>query len=291
MKLTFYKIIAITIGMLFITGITGCGSARKDKRLVQVSNQIADSLSRAEDLLKEIDRNHLSASDRHFYDFLSLKIDDKNYVRHTSDSLYLSIKDYYSNHADEDLYPEVLYYGGRVYSDLGDYPTALKYFQDAFDALPEDTDNIDLKACILSQTGRLLNQLRLYSEAEGYIEKVVEIDKSVKKTEDLVYDLQLLGVIELNLNNFYKSKKHLQEALDYSKTLPSSFNAKIQMYLARTESKLGNHEEAMILIRQTPDKVKPVSRDWAIAYAAEIYYAAGVYDTAYLYARKIIDNP
>ncbi len=277
--------------MLTITGITGCGSARKDKRLVQVSNQIADSLSRAEDLLKEIDRNHLSASDRHFYDFLSLKIDDKNYVRHTSDSLYLSIKDYYSNHADEDFYPEVLYYGGRVYSDLGDYPTALKYFQDALDALPEDTDNIDLKACILSQTGRLLNQLRLYSEAEGYIERVVEIDKSGKNLEDLVYDLQLLGAIDLNLNNFYKAKENLQAALNYSKTLPSSFTAKVQMYLARTESKMGNHEEAMILIRQTPDKVKPISRDWAIAYAAEIYYAAGVYDTAYLYARNIIDNP
>ncbi|MDE6008699.1 MAG: hypothetical protein K2G90_05780, partial [Muribaculaceae bacterium] len=65
MKLTIFKIFIIIAVMLTITGITGCGSARKDKRLVQVSNQIADSLSRAEDLLKEIDRNHLSASDRH----------------------------------------------------------------------------------------------------------------------------------------------------------------------------------------------------------------------------------
>lgn len=50
-------------------------------------------------------------------------------MEHTSDSLILDVIDYYSSNDDRNLYPEVLYYGGRVYSDLGDYPTSLSYFR------------------------------------------------------------------------------------------------------------------------------------------------------------------
>lgn len=44
--------------------------------------------------LMEIDRDSLTDTDRHYYDFLSVKIADKVYVRHTSDSLILSVVDY-----------------------------------------------------------------------------------------------------------------------------------------------------------------------------------------------------
>ncbi|MDE6336364.1 MAG: tetratricopeptide repeat protein, partial [Muribaculaceae bacterium] len=88
---------------------------------------------------------------------------------------------YYSSH-NKELHPEALYYGARVYSDLGDYPTALKYFQEALDHLPSDTKDIDLKSRILSQTGRLLNTLRLYQEAIPYVESTLELDRQQNDT-------------------------------------------------------------------------------------------------------------
>ena len=62
-----------------------------------------------------------------------MKIADKNYVTHTSDSLILRVIDHEESHKGDGRYAEALYYGGRVYSDLGDYPTSLKYFQQSLE--------------------------------------------------------------------------------------------------------------------------------------------------------------
>lgn len=65
-------------------------------------------------------------SDRARFSLLRVKAADKAYVRHTSDSLIRTALAYYENHTGSEHYPEALYYGGRVYSDLGDSPTALQ---------------------------------------------------------------------------------------------------------------------------------------------------------------------
>ena len=87
--------------------------------------------------LDSIDKDRLPESDSHFLDLLRIKARDKAYVTHTSDSIILSVVDYYADHKDSGLYPEALYYAGRVYSDMGDFPTALEYFHAALDETPE----------------------------------------------------------------------------------------------------------------------------------------------------------
>ncbi len=289
MKGLILKAIIILSVTVAITVTDSCTSHHYDERLVYVENCITDSLPYAQEVLKDIDRESLSNPDRHFYDFLSLKIADKRYEKHKSDSLYLTILDYYQRHKKEEIYPEVLYYGGRVYSDLGDYPNALNYFLDALD-IAKPTDD-SLRATILSQTGRLLNKVHLYSEADKYLGEAVDIMRRTDDKINLAYDLQLLGIINLNLNNLSIAKRNISEALEISNGLDSSIKAKMKMHLARVEDKLGNKEEALHLIRDVPSNVKPITRDWANAIACETYYSAGVFDTAYIYARRIIDNP
>ncbi|MDE6768541.1 MAG: hypothetical protein K2J78_02320, partial [Muribaculaceae bacterium] len=102
-----------------------------------VSDHPNDALTR----LSSINPDSLSEADRHYFDFLSIKAKDKAYITHTSDSLIRDVIDYASSHQKEGYYTEALYYGGRVYSDLGDYPTALQYFQETLDLLPEDREN------------------------------------------------------------------------------------------------------------------------------------------------------
>ena len=60
--------------------------------------------------------------------------------RISTDSLIRTVLEYYEKHPGSEQYPEALYYGGRVYSDLGDSPTALRYFQHALDALSGETN-------------------------------------------------------------------------------------------------------------------------------------------------------
>ena len=269
--------------------LLGCSGGRHDARLEHVAGIVADSPREALSCLDSIDYNGLSTRDRHYHDFLSLKARDKAYVIHGSDSLILDLLDYYSS--DKGMYTEVLYYGGRVYSDLGDYPTALQYFYTALDNLPQEDRNLNLKGNILSQTGRLLNSLRLYNEAIPYIKKTIKINRQLKDSVNEVYNLQLLGGIYLRDHDYQNAERCFRSALAKSGNMPVSHKAKSLMYIAGIKYKTGQIDSALMYIRNTPDLVKPVARNSALACAADIYYKAGKKDSAYLYAHELIKSP
>lgn len=84
----------------------------------------------------------------------------------------LDVIDYYSSRPGDSLYAEALYYGGRVYTDLGDCPTALQYYQRALDNLVAATDTDDLRVRLNSQIGMLLETLRLDDKAVPYYRKL-----------------------------------------------------------------------------------------------------------------------
>ena len=128
----------IITSILFALIFVCCGHNDPDSRLSNISLLCEQSPKEALDSLNAISKVSLSEKDRHFYDFLSIKVKDKAFITHTSDSLILKVINYESNHQGNGHYPEALYYGGRVYSDLGDYPTSLKYFQDALSVTPAE---------------------------------------------------------------------------------------------------------------------------------------------------------
>ena len=150
--------------------------------------------------LENISADSLNEAERNFRSFLLIKAADKAYITHTNDSAYLGVKDYFSKHHEE-LYPEVLYYGGRVYSDIGDYPTALRYFNEALEKLEDSEKNLALKATINSQTGSLLNEIRMYDQANMFVDEAIRIDRLLKDTLELIYDLQLAGGINMRAGN------------------------------------------------------------------------------------------
>ena len=167
------------IAMLLAALAFSCGSsggysdvfAEAEKRISEhpdSATSYLDSLAADTAWTKDMRESH-----RARFSLLRVKAADKAYVRHTSDSLIRTALAYYGNHTDSEHYPEALYYCGRVYSDLGDLPTALRYFQTALDAVPNNDENRKLRCHILSQTGRLLNSLRLYDKAIPYIEEVI----------------------------------------------------------------------------------------------------------------------
>lgn len=242
-----------------------------------------------------IDRKTLSKHDRHFYDFIRLKIADKLDYVHTDDSLILALIDYASqNFKPDDIhYTETLYYGGRVYSVMGDYPTALQYFQKALKALPDDDNVRWLRGNIISQTGRLLNNLRLYNEAIPYINQVIALNKIDNDTILEVYNLQLLGVTNIRAERYADAEICLREALSKCDNLPPSFIANTKAKLAWAKYEQGDIDSAYYYIRNTPDLVEPNTRNSALMDAVRIYHAKGMSDSAYMFAKEIIasDNP
>lgn len=282
--------IRITLIAIFCILIIGCSSQERDARLQRVAAHLEEDPHSAISALDSIDASTLSEADR-FYDYLlTIKAQDKAYIDHTTDSLILNVIDYYASHKGSGLYAEALYYGGRVYSDLGDYPSALHYFQSALDLLPENTPNLSLRGNVLSQTGSLLCSLRLYNQAVPYTKGVIEIDRQLNDSINLVYDLQLLGYICSQMGNYNDSEKYLLEALAKSRHIGDSYIAKTKMHLAAVKYAIGQIDSALLLIRNVPALVKPASKNNALAYASLIYQASGIIDTAYIYAHELINS-
>ena len=276
----------IITSILFALIFVCCGHNDPDSRLSNISLLCEQSPKEALDSLNAIPKASLSEKDKHFYDFLSVKVRDKAFITHTSDSLILKVIDYESKHQDNGHYPEALYYGGRVYSDLGDYPTSLKYFQYALSVTPAES-NIRLRSVILSQTASLLHELRLYDEAIPYIKELLHIDSLENNIHALTYDHELMGFVYLNSKRLNDANLYFQKALEWSFKLPKKNQYNILVNLADCELEESNLDSARSLIRSAIDSVSPGYRNLALAYASDIYLKSNLLDSAYIYAYEL----
>lgn len=267
----------------------GCARDSDNPRLIHVSNIVSSSPTDALAALDSIDYGSLRASDRHFYDFLSVKARDKAYIEHSSDSLILDVLAYYDGHK---IYPEALYYAGRVYSDMGDYPSALEYFQNSLDNITDDSaEMIELKGRVLSQTGRLLNRLRLYDRAIPYLREALVVDSILEDTFSLAYDNELLGAVYRHKRELQKAENSFERASRWAQSLTDRDVANMQKHLAITKLYQGDTLAALSLIRGVPDRVRPIQRNEALIYASTIFRAAGLPDSAYAYADRLVHSP
>ncbi len=289
-KITIEPMTRVYLIPIILVLLLAVGCHRADDRLVGL-DAISDSAPQAVlDSLACIDRATLTEADRHYYDFLSVKAADKAYITHSSDSLILSVVDYASNHQSHGYYPEALYYCGRVYSDLGDYPTALTYFHQALDQLPEVAANRKLRGNIISQTGRLLNTLRLYNQAITYLENVISNDIQTQDSINLIYDLQLLGHTYLKNNDKILAEKCFIEALNRSRGYDSTLVASSRMFLAEAKYEQGDVNSALNHYRMVNGYIDSISSNTYYLFGARIYSKAGILDTAYQYCQEIINS-
>lgn len=279
--------------LIFIILFGSCADRAEspDGRIADAAG-LADSNPReALRRLGAIDSSSLTEADRSLYGLITVKARDKAYMTHTSDSLIRSVIDYYARHRTEGRYPEALYYGGRVYSDLGDGPTALRYFKESIELLPPDTPYRNLRGAVLSQTGRLLRSLFLFDEAVPYIEASIENGISLGDTVNVAYDLHLLGSTYLRAGDYTKAEKCFGRALGLESSLKPEVNAVTNIYMGATKCKQGDASAALGYVRRALPDIDSVNSSFALGHASDIYLHAGIADTAYLYARRLIDMP
>lgn len=265
---------------------SGCSGRSGDPRLIEIADKVSDSPKEMLSLLDSIDVGSMKDNDRHYHALLRIKAQDKAFVRHTSDSVILKVIDYYSRHKESGLYPEALYYGGRVYSDLGDAPTAIRYYQDALDILPENADNV-FRATILTQTGWLLNSVRIHSEAASYVLEAIKIRPTDRDSLKRMYDIEFLGAIYMHLHEYDRADSCLNASLRISRNLSHEDSVLSIMYLAKIELERGNFDAALKKIQTATSHLPTRRQDIIKAYASEIYLKCGIPDSAYYYSQLL----
>lgn len=277
-------------GLILVVMLACCSEPEPDARLQKAASLVDDAPFEALDSLSRIDRADLSERDCRYCDFLKIKATDKAYLAHDADSLIMQVVDFAERHDGVIPYHEALYYAGRVYSDLGDYATALDYYHQAIAACGGNSGCARLKSKALSQAGWIYNKLRLYESAELSLKNAIEIERQLKDSLSEVYDLQLLGATYLHSESYNEAQKCIQKSLHIDKNIPEPVRAKSLMYLAWIEHKTGHTNDALTLIRHLPDSAASQTRNSALAYAALIYNESGILDTACMYAHELLKS-
>lgn len=285
-----YIVMRIKYSILLVIclfAVYSCGGGRLDaefERIDHMCDSIPEDAIRA---LDSIDRSSLSGKDLYRFDLLSIKSKDKAYVVHTSDSKILDLIDYYDKHRNEGLYAEALYYGGRVYSDIGDYPTALEFFQKSLDEIPDDDRYLRFRSSVLDQTGRLLHSLRLDSAAIDYLEKSLMIEIQENNDYGMAFTNSLISRSLLRHKNIKQARRYIDEAIRISSRLELSDRQTIQVEFAEMLYEELKIDSALLVIRSLPSLVDSITTPYCLAVAANIYKDAGILDTAYMYARQL----
>ena len=283
MRQLLFFAIATTLSICFLCQCAG----RHDARLARIASTL-DSLPQAAiDSLAEIDSALLSDADKNLHILLLTKARDKAFVRHSSDSSILKAVRFYKNDPKNPLFPEALFYAGRVYNDMGDYPTSLEYYLQALDALPDTPDNIHLRGLICGHVSWILNAMSLDSQAIRYIKESIRIDSIENIGFNLALDWQSLAECYLDIDSIDAAELSLMNAMKYAAYLPPEDNASLRLTMARIRFKQDSVQSALTIVRGLQDKVVPDGRNLVLAYLAQAYLKAGIRDSALMYAKEL----
>lgn len=282
----------VSVVNIFIVLCLFC-SCKEDRYHAQLNEieTVCDSVPlQAIEMLGKISDAVLSDNDRHYKDLLFIKARDNAYIPHSSDSLILDVIKYYADSSDKIRYAESLYYGGRVYSDMGDYPSARQYFEDALNEIPKTPAAINLKSRILSQISDLSISIRLLNDARRYTEEALKTDMQIKNPVSIMYDYEQLGAIDM-LDQLYDSaENHYGKAREMAVSLNNKDSVSLTVSLAAIKYYNGEIDHALTLIRPVINDIDSMQRNTALAFACCIYQKANITDTAILFAKELISR-
>lgn len=276
--------------LIFCLLLANCTNHDTCNSLDEINLKIPENPASALSFLDSIDTDLLNDECKAIHALLCVKANDKSYTKHASDSAIQIAVKYFTEHPDRTITPEALYYGGRVYSDLGDYMTSLDYFQQALQLLPEGTDNKTLRGNVLSQTGRLLMNIGMFSKSIQYIKDVISLDEEILDTINLAYDNRLLGDVFSHIHEFDSAYFYYEQSIRHIHSLPKEFEAETKVCIADCKYEEGKVAEALSLIRPAIPHVTQEFEGYTLANAANIYYKANIFDSAYMYSKKLVSD-
>ena len=222
-----------------------------------------------------------------YYQLLTIKAKDKAYITHTSDSILLKVLHYYENKKDKRHLPEVYYYAGRVYRDLGDAPQALDFFFQAIDASYLYMD-YKLVSRIYSQIGTLYLYQNVYDKAPEAFSKAYQFSILSKDSISMIYNLRDIGRAFSTQEKvdsaiyYYKKADMLADKIE-NLNLKRIINGELSGYY----TKLGMYQEAYKSMQIAFKKINVINLAPRYSTAAQYYYYTNQLDSAIYYYTQL----
>lgn len=213
----------------------------------------------------------LSFENRMYYDFLKIRVQDKLYIHHESDSSILKILKYYEDTENKHMLGIVLYYCGRVYSDLGDAPQALGYFQKSLDEAKDSRDE-KLQGLIYSQMGQLYQEQHMSDLALDAFNKSYQYSHNNNDSIAMIYDMLEIGRIYIQKENYdsallvYNGAEIVAQAIGSLKYLDMIYKQKASAYMYK-----GDYDDGIKVLEKL-SSVSPENYDNVYYVLKALYY-------------------
>lgn len=285
MKNTFYILL-----LSLLVYIVSCADSRTpalDPSLSHVESIMYDhpdsALSLLEAMAVPADRYQ-----RAVYSLLLVQARDKNYVKHTSDSLINAAYDYFMKQEDPHRRALVLNYEGRVNEDLQEVEKATEFYLRAADEVAK-TDDYRLGYLINSNLGMIYARRRLNEESLSSFLKGYEQAKRSQDSSYIAFSLIYMGrVYSLAAQwdksiDFYEQAIEISEKIKYNRSMVGALNELASIYCS-----IGKPDRALSLLKKIEKQNLENKIELSQIYLelGDAYRYLEKYDSAQLYLNK-----
>lgn len=180
---------------------------------------------------------------------------DKNHIRHTSDSLIQIALHYFEKQPDLHRQATALYYAGRVQDDLYNKVEAADYYVQAFDRAAQ-VKEYHLMALISNCLGRLYLDMDLKDKALEQQFLSYTSDSLAKDTIGVIYSLREIGSCYLHLNKLDSALLFYQKALTLSGQMKDTLANALLNNIAVVYREQNKIEQAITYFHKAMEKTK-----------------------------------
>lgn len=276
--------------------LLACGQ-RYEPALIAIDSIANANPDSAAVLLSGVDTVEISEANRMYYYLLCAKIDDKRDALDMTDEQAEQLVTYFEDDGDERLLPTAYYYGGRICVENSNAPQALDYFRkaevlltnDHTRPMPEENRDKALLSKVYSQMGYLFVNRRMYDEARQCSEQSYELDKAIRDTIGMIFNLRDIGTSYTWADQDWEALPYYNQArLLAIKAHDDVMRHDLEMSLASAYTKTNNLDSAKYYARRIIEEITPIDSSAVYSIASKMYYAVHQTDSAELLLNRLL---
>ena len=281
--------------LLLLISLCACNESKNVSPIFNHAEAIMDMYPDSALLLLDSVRSpeNLSKKEYAIWCLLLTQARDKNYVKHTSDSLITVSVKYFEQTDDRIRYATSLYYKGRVCQDLKKNEEATVSYLKAFD-IAKNTSDYNLLFLISSHSGTLYAYRDMKDEALSAYRKAYEYAVLAKDSSSMAYANAYIGRIYGVSNQWEQAVSSYQAAVQIAEQVNDSSALKLALKeLASIYICVRQFKKASDCLQQIENISKDKSfKDMAMAYLTwgNLYRLMGQYGIAIGYLNKALQT-
>lgn len=284
----------LILNLLFLLSLVACGrNVNVSPLLIEAEEYMNERPDSALYFLESIiQQETLSGEDKAFWCLLITQARDKNYVKHTSDSLINIAVHYYNKKGNIERKAQAYYCQGRVYTDMLLFEEAIVSYLKAEELVQQTTD-YNLQARIYNQLGDLYKKNLLHKDALLHYQKAnisYRLDEYLLGEAFILRDIGLAyeSLGQLDSAIFYlKNSLNISQMNDWDK-----LSRTILVGLSSIYESLCLYQDAINLLYQSISLTQNESLLYASYYSlGSLYRKTGQIDSAFYYLDKASGSP